>query len=79
MTASDVKRIKEQWHDSLRVETDTDEPGILWLAVCDDQSDQWARLPIGTGDVPEVVGLLRAESARAQQALEAQRAQSDLN
>ena len=66
----EIDRLRDELLDSIRVEADAESPGVVWLAVCDDASDTWARVPIGTGDVPEVMALLESARARAQEALD---------
>ena len=65
--------MKSQWSDSVRIDADLTAPGTVWFAVRDDATDQWAAIPMGTGDVPQIILLLETECTRAQKALDATR------
>jgi hypothetical protein len=64
----DLEVIGADWGDSLRVFADPNEPGAVFIEVSTD-GEHWSSVEVGTGDVEDIVALLRGARDEARRFL----------
>ena len=68
-----IEEVCAQRDEEFRATPIAEAPGVVRIAVNDDETGNWAEIEVGTGDIPDFVRLLEDVCADAQAALDAAR------